>query len=79
MYRVPYTGVSMSVALVRLHVLIKILIGPYLRVTLSIHDIDFRAGLVADPSTSDMNTTCHNTMAFLWLRVRVLAWIAVSM
>lgn len=50
MYRVPYTGVSMSVALVRLHVLIKIFIGPYLRVTLSIHDIDFRAGLVADPS-----------------------------
>jgi hypothetical protein len=49
MYRVPYTGVSMSVALVRLHVLIKIFIGPYLRVTLSIHDIDFRAGLVATP------------------------------
>lgn len=51
MYRVPYTGVSMSVALVRLHVLIKIFIGPYLRVTLSIHDIDFRAGLVATPLT----------------------------
>lgn len=56
MYRVPYTGVSMSVALVRLHVLIKIFIGPYLRVTLSIHDIDFRAGLVADPS---MNHRCQ--------------------
>ena len=42
MYRVPYTGVSMSVALVRLHVLVKILFRPYLRVNSSIGDIDFR-------------------------------------
>lgn len=67
MYRVPYTGVSMSVALVRLHVLIKIFIGPYLRVTLSIHDIDFRAGLVADPSISTPSADVN-----VWRRIRLM-------
>ena len=41
MGRVPYTGMSMPVVLVRLHVLVKILFGPYLSVTSNIGDIDF--------------------------------------
>ena len=55
----PYTGVPMSVTLVRLHVLVKILFRPYLRVSSSIGDIDLWDLPLADPSTVKQIYTIH--------------------